>query len=138
MSYARFKNIKKLDFAPANMMVIEGDKIVQRPYTVERLIEDGYKLVNFPSEDPGSLKKYCFWEMHYTEFEDHIDGAWFEIEASEEEKKQMEIDELKAYLDSTDYIHDKCAETGEDITVVYAEVLAERARARARVQELEG
>lgn len=48
-----------------------------------------------------------------------------------------EIAELKAYLESTDYVVIKIAE-GVATSEEYAEVLAERVRARARINQLGG
>ena len=52
--------------------------------------------------------------------------------------KMQEVSRLKQYLSSTDYIYPKCLELGLDVNVEYAEVVAERKTARARIQELEG
>ncbi len=67
------------------------------------------------------------------------------VELTEEEymeycrvmQKQQEIDSLKDYLASTDYIHLKCLELALDVDVVYADVVAQRKLARTRIQELE-
>ena len=68
------------------------------------------------------------------------------IELTEEEymeycrvmQKQQEIDSLKDYLASTDYIYPKCLELGLDVDVEYAEVVTQRKTARERIQLLEG
>jgi hypothetical protein len=56
---------------------------------------------------------------------------------NEENAKQREIATLKAYLSSTDYIYPKCLELGLDVNIEYADTVAERIAARARIQELE-
>lgn len=57
-------------------------------------------------------------------------------ELSEKEQAQNEIAELKAYLESTDYIACKIAE-GAATTEEYADELAKRAESRAKINELE-
>lgn len=57
--------------------------------------------------------------------------------------KKQEIADLKAFLESTDYVVSKIAEAqayGEDTTylkIKYAEVIRKRKDARARIEELE-
>jgi len=56
---------------------------------------------------------------------------------SQSELDAREIDSLKAYLSSTDYIYPKCLELGLDVNIEYAEVAQQRKEARTRIQELE-
>lgn len=59
-----------------------------------------------------------------------------EDKPTEEERKTVEINSLKSFLSETDYVVIKIAEgvaTPED----YAEVIAQRQSARARIRELE-
>lgn len=68
------------------------------------------------------------------------DGEYYKVvkdEPNQEELRNAEIAELKAYLGSTDYVVIKIAE-GVATAEEYAEVLAERARARARINQLGG
>jgi len=61
-----------------------------------------------------------------------------DLEAIESEKARLaEITSLKAYLSSTDYIYPKCLELGLDVNIEYADTVAQRKAARARIQELE-
>lgn len=61
-----------------------------------------------------------------------------DLEAIESEKSRIaEIATLKAYLSSTDYIYPKCLELGLDVSIEYADTVAQRIAARARIQELE-
>jgi hypothetical protein len=61
-----------------------------------------------------------------------------DLEAIESEKARLaEITSLKAYLSSTDYIYPKCLELGLDVNIEYADTVAKRKAARARIQELE-
>lgn len=61
-----------------------------------------------------------------------------DLEAIESEKARLaEITSLKAYLSSTDYIYPKCLELGLDVSIEYADTVAQRIAARARIQELE-
>ena len=61
-----------------------------------------------------------------------------DLEAIESEKARLaEITSLKAYLSSTDYIYPKCLELGLDVNIEYADTVAKRIAARARIQELE-
>jgi hypothetical protein len=61
-----------------------------------------------------------------------------DLEAIESEKSRIaEIASLKSYLSSTDYIYPKCLELGLDVNIEYADTVAERIAARARIQELE-
>jgi len=61
-----------------------------------------------------------------------------DLEAIEaEEAHKIEIASLKAYLSSTDYIYPKCLELGLDVSIEYADTVAQRIAARARIQELE-
>ena len=57
-------------------------------------------------------------------------------EPTHEELIQQEIQELKMFLSQTDYIVIKIAE-GEEPTAHALEVIAERKKARARINELE-
>ncbi len=54
-----------------------------------------------------------------------------------EDAHKTEIASLKAYLSSTDYIYPKCLELGLDVNMEYADTVAQRIAARARIQELE-
>ena len=66
-------------------------------------------------------------------------GDYYEVvkvEVSQAEQIQQEVQQLKQYLNDTDYIYAKCIETGEDVTELYAEVIAKRKEARTRIQEL--
>jgi len=68
------------------------------------------------------------------------DGEYYKVvkdEPTPEELKAQEIAELKAYLESTDYVVIKIAE-GAATKEEYAEVIAERERARQRINELGG
>jgi len=56
---------------------------------------------------------------------------------SQSELDAREIASLKAYLSSTDYIYPKCLELGLDVSIEYADTVAQRIAARARIQELE-
>lgn len=56
---------------------------------------------------------------------------------SQSELDAQEIASLKAYLSSTDYIYPKCLELGLDVNIEYADTVAQRIAARARIQELE-
>jgi len=56
---------------------------------------------------------------------------------SQSELDAREIASLKAYLSSTDYIYPKCLELGLDVNMQYADTVAQRIAARARIQELE-
>lgn len=60
------------------------------------------------------------------------------ISKTAEEKKQERIEYLKGMLSSSDYIYAKCTETGEDVNVVYADVIVNRKAWRKEIQELEG
>ena len=61
-----------------------------------------------------------------------------DIESIEaEEIRNNEIASLKAYLSSTDYIYPKCLELGLDVNIEYADTVAQRKAARARIQELD-
>ena len=61
-----------------------------------------------------------------------------DLEAIESKKARLaEITSLKTYLSSTDYIYPKCLELGLDVNIEYADKVAQRKEARARIQELE-
>ena len=69
---------------------------------------------------------------------DDINGVWTIVSAepTPEERRITEINELKMFLSDTDYVVIKIAEgvaTPED----YADVIAQRQSARARIRELE-
>lgn len=67
------------------------------------------------------------------------DGEYYKVvkdEPSQEDLRNAEIAELKSYLESTDYVVIKIAE-GVATAEEYAEVLAERAKARERINELQ-
>lgn len=69
---------------------------------------------------------------------DDINGVWTIVSAepTAEERRITEINELKMFLADTDYVVIKIAEgvaTPED----YADVIAQRQSARARIRELE-
>ena len=57
-------------------------------------------------------------------------------EQTEEERKEIEISELKDYLSATDYVVIKIAE-GSATSAEYADVLDNRKKARKRINELE-
>lgn len=57
-------------------------------------------------------------------------------EPTQEELNQQEIQELKQYLQETDYVVIKIAE-GEEPTAEMLEVIYKRKQARARINELE-
>lgn len=66
------------------------------------------------------------------------DGEYYKVvkdELSQEDLRNSEIAELKAYLESTDYVVIKIAE-GVATKEEYADVLEERAKARQRINEL--
>ena len=68
------------------------------------------------------------------------DGEYYKVvkdEPSQEDLRNAEIAELKAYLESTDYVVIKIAE-GVATKEEYADVLAERVRARSRINQLGG
>jgi len=73
------------------------------------------------------------------------DGEYYKVvkdEPSQEDLRNSEIAELKAYLESTDYISNKLIEAIDDAELQdlkekYADVLARRREARARINELE-
>jgi len=56
---------------------------------------------------------------------------------TQEELDAREIASLKSYLSSTDYIYPKCIELGLDVNTIYADTVASRIEARARIQALE-
>lgn len=62
-----------------------------------------------------------------------------EIKASPayEETPEDEMRRLKSYLSTTDYTVIKCMETGVSPSSLYPEVMAKRAEARKRINELE-
>ena len=67
------------------------------------------------------------------------DGEYYKVvkdEPSQEELRNAEIAELKAYLSATDYVVIKIAE-GVATVEEYADVLEERAKARERINELD-
>ena len=72
----------------------------------------------------------------------HIEdtGEYYEVvknqEPTHEELIQREIQQLKQYLAQTDYVVVKIAE-GEEPTAHTLELISERKRARARINELE-
>ena len=79
---------------------------------------------------------------------DHA-GRRFEIvkdEKTKDEKTKEEIDGIKEYLRATDYVVIKIAEKTlnkdekgiDDDVKKYSDILAERSRARDRINELEG
>ena len=73
------------------------------------------------------------------------DGEYYKVVKdgpSQEDLRNAEIAELKAYLESTDYISNKLIEAIDDAELQdlkekYADVLARRREARARINELE-
>lgn len=63
-----------------------------------------------------------------------------ERQLTEEEILQRQISELKGYLNSTDWVVIKTLELqmkGEKVTHDYSDILAEREKARAKINELE-
>ena len=54
-----------------------------------------------------------------------------------EETPEMEIRRMKSYLSTTDYCVIKCMEMGVSPSSLYPEVMAKRAEARKRINELE-
>lgn len=54
-----------------------------------------------------------------------------------EETVEEEMERLKRYLAETDYTVIKCMELGEPPATLYPEVMAKRAEARTRINELE-
>ena len=71
---------------------------------------------------------------------EEIDGEYYAVvenaKPSPEELKQQEIQELKQYLQETDYVVVKIAE-GEEPTAHTLEIISRRKEARARINELE-
>ena len=53
------------------------------------------------------------------------------------ETAEEEMERLKRYLAETDYTVIKCMELGESPATLYPEVMAKRAEARTRINELE-
>lgn len=53
------------------------------------------------------------------------------------ETPEEEMERLKRYLAETDYTVIKCMELGESPATLYPEVMAKRAEARTRINELE-
>jgi len=132
--YAKINNKYVLDFAPKYMIAedSQGNKITVE-YTEERLLADGYHLVNNETPTPeGEGPWHCCWKL---ESDNVIHNYWEEY--TQEEKVHDEIVQLKNFLSDTDYIYAKCTETGEDVNILYAEVIEQRKTARARIQELE-
>ena len=93
----------------------------------------GYNVV--PKEvDPANAYTIAEVEAYLAEHPDML----LDLEAIESEKARLaEITSLKAYLSSTDYIYPKCLELGLDVNIEYADTVAQRKAARARIQELE-
>jgi hypothetical protein len=78
--------------------------------------------------------------MSETDVEQAYNGEWYLTGYAPEKPASLiaeeEIEELKAYLTSTDYVAIKLAE-GEATADEYAEVLTKRKESRARINELE-
>jgi hypothetical protein len=78
--------------------------------------------------------------MSETDVEQAYNGDWYLTGYAPEKPASViaeeEIEELKAYLTSTDYVAIKIAE-GEATADEYAEVLAKRKESRARINKLE-
>lgn len=90
------------------------------------------------AEEYSAVAEWCNENGKYT-IED--DGEYYRVvaipEPSAEELAEREINELKAYLAATDYVVIKIAE-GSATAADYEDVLNARARARTRINELEG
>ena len=56
---------------------------------------------------------------------------------TEKELAEIEISTLRQYLSTTDYCVIKCMETGVSPSSLYPEIMAKRAEARKRINELE-
>jgi hypothetical protein len=125
-------------------------------------MEIGENFFNYTEEEQKEYSKIAEWcgangcmiveispaehEVTETDFDGNkvtktVTARQFQIQAipepSQEELIKREIAELKAYLSETDYVAIKIAE-GEATADEYAEVLAKRKEARARINELEG
>lgn len=91
-------------------------------------IEDDYWQELLDGQSQG--KQIVSDESGYPILADHPAPSQSELDA-------QEIASLKAYLSSTDYIYPKCLELGLDVSIEYADTVAQRIAARARIQELE-
>mgnify|MGYP006874321790 CR=1 FL=1 len=116
--------------------VIEGIKFLANRNYKE---DDSHIIV----EDDGTIisgKTFVNDDYTFGQLDDYSD---FYKKQHQNVEKQQEISSLKAYLSSTDYIALKMAECyGDDkalkaIKAEYSEELAERKKARARINELE-
>jgi hypothetical protein len=93
----------------------------------------GYNVV------PKEIAKDCEYTIEEVEayVAEHPEML-LDLKAIESEKARLaEITSLEAYLSSTDYIYPKCLELGLDVNIEYADTVAQRKAARARIQELE-
>lgn len=90
------------------------------------------------AEEYSAVAEWCNNSGQYT-IED--DGTYYKVAAIPEptaaELAEREINELKAFLAATDYVVIKIAE-GSATAADYEDVLNARARARTRINELEG
>ena len=90
------------------------------------------------AEEYSAVAEWCNESGQYM-IED--DGEYYRVVAIPEptaaELAEQEINELKAYLAATDYVVIKIAE-GSATAADYEDVLNARARARTRINELEG
>jgi hypothetical protein len=107
-----------------------------------RDMDKNKKLLDFRLIDGTEDLEY-FNENGYTnkqEVEQDCSGDWYVKgyipEPSKKELARQEIQQLKQYLIQTDYVVIKIAE-GEEPTAHTLEVISERKRARARINELE-
>ena len=95
--------------------------------------EDWYGQVSIFEKEYGiSIGYGCFKFVNGAVVYDK--NKYDELKAIEE--KQNEINELKAYLTSTDYIYNSIREGGRT-EEYYADVIEQRKQARRRIQELE-
>ena len=104
----------------------------ENDYVVSLELSTSKDAIEIPDEvyNSNDLTCYKFIDGKFT-FDD-VKKAELEQKA----KDQEEINQLKAYLNSTDYIWNSIKEGGRT-EEYYAEVITKRKEARKRIQELE-
>jgi hypothetical protein len=92
----------------------------------------------FEGEYPPEVADFCNANRFVISELEAINGVRrFQItEASQSDEQAMEIFRLKQYLADTDYVVIKIAE-GVSTVEDYADIIAERQKARERINELE-
>ena len=73
----------------------------------------------------------------HDETEDILVYVPYSDEELDRRERELEVDELKAYLSATDYMVVKCMELGLTMSEKYPEDYRKRIEARARINEIE-